>query len=199
VAALTQLYQLAASNGDFARCQRENASRINGARWQIACSVDQVPFFDDAGWRRLIRIMFLRSNRRFKDGKEHRYWNIVENKRCAGGKVVQRQVLYLGEINDGQFETWYHLIEAFDEGSQRHRQLALFPADREAPECADGYGVQVRLDAMELHRPRQWGACWLACQLYEQLELDRFWSARLPDSRKGRNGGTSCRRWCAIG
>jgi transposase len=129
--------------------------------------------------------MFLRSNRRFKDGKEHRYWNIVENKRCAGGRVVQRQVLYLGEINDGQFEAWYRLIEAFDEGSQRRRQLALFPADREVPRCTDGYGVQVRLDAMELHRPRQWGACFLACQLYEQLELDRFWSARLPDSRKG--------------
>ena len=103
--------------------------------------------------------MFLRFNRRFKDGKEHRYWNIVENKRCAGGKVVQRQVLYLGEINDSQFEAWYRLIEAFDEGSRRHRQLALFPADREIPARADGCGVQVRLDAMELHRPRQWGAC----------------------------------------
>jgi transposase len=129
--------------------------------------------------------MFLRYNRRFKDGKEHRYWNIVENKRCAGGKVVQRQVLYLGEINDGQFESWHRLIEAFDEGNRRHRQLALFPADREVPACADGYGVQVRLDAMELHRPRQWGACWLACHLYEKLELDRFWSARLPNSRQG--------------
>jgi transposase len=129
--------------------------------------------------------MFLRFNRRFKDGKEHRYWNIVENKRCAGGKVVQRQVLYLGEINDGQRDAWCQLIEAFDEGSQRHRQLALFPADREVPACADGYGVKVRLDAMELHRPRQWGACWLACQLYEQLQLDRFWSTRLPDSRQG--------------
>jgi transposase len=129
--------------------------------------------------------MFLRYNRRFKDGKEHRYWNIVENKRCAAGKVVQRQVLYLGEINDGQFESWYRLIEAFDEGGRRHRQLALFPADRELPACADGYGVKVRLDAMELHRPRQWGACWLACHLYEKLELDRFWSARLPNSRQG--------------
>jgi transposase len=130
--------------------------------------------------------MFLRFNRRFKDGKEHRYWNIVENKRCAGGKVVQRQVLYLGEINDSQFEAWHRLIDAFDEGSRRHRQLALFPADREVPASADGFGVQVRLDAMELHRPRQWGACWLACQLYEELELDRFWSARLRDSRQGK-------------
>jgi transposase len=129
--------------------------------------------------------MFLRFNRRFKDGKEHRYWNIVESKRCAGGRVVQRQVLYLGEINDGQREAWCHLIEAFDEGAGRHRQLALFPADREVPEYAAGYGVQVWLDAMELHRPRQWGACWLACVLYEQLELDQFWADRLPDSREG--------------
>jgi hypothetical protein len=77
------------------------------------------------------------------------------------------------------------LIEAFDEDSQRHRPLALFPADREVPEYADGYGVQVRLDAKALHRPRQWGACWLACQLYEQLELDQFCSRRLPDSLEG--------------
>jgi transposase len=129
--------------------------------------------------------MFLRFNRRLKDGKEHRYWNIVESKRCAGGKVVQRQVLYLGEINDGQHEAWCRVIEAFDEGSRRHTPLALFPADRAVPEHAQAYGVQVRLDAMELHRPRQWGACWLACHLYEQLELDRFWAGRLPDSREG--------------
>jgi hypothetical protein len=129
--------------------------------------------------------MFLRFNRRFKDGKEHRYWNIVENKRCASGKVVQRQVLYLGEINDAQHEAWCQLIEAFDEGARRHRQLALFPADRAVPRHAEGHGVRVRLDAMELHRPRQWGACWLACRLYEQLDLDQFWASRLPDSRKG--------------
>ena len=119
--------------------------------------------------------MFLQFNRRFKDGKEHRYWNIVESKRCAGGKVVQRQVLYLGEINDGQHETWCRQIEAFDEGARRPRSSPLFPADRAVPEYARAHGVQVRLDAMELHRPRQWGACWLACQLYEQLGLNRFW------------------------
>src|SRR6202171_4376943 len=92
----------------------------------------------DLVWRRLSRIMFLRFNRRFKDGKEHRYWNIVESRRCAGGKVVQRQVLYLGEINDNQREAWCRVIEAFDEGAQRHTQLALFPADRAVPEHAQG-------------------------------------------------------------
>jgi Transposase DDE domain len=129
--------------------------------------------------------MFLRFNTRIKDGKEHRYWNIVENRRCAGGKVVQRQVLYLGEINDSQHEAWCRQIEAFDEGTQRHTQLSLFPADRTVPEHAQAHGVQVRLDAMQLHRPRQWGACWLACELYEQLGLNDFWAARLPCSREG--------------
>jgi len=89
--------------------------------------------------------MYLRPNRRFKDGKEHRYWSIVESKRCAGGKVVQRQVLYLGEINDSQHEAWCRVIEAFDEEAQQSRQLALFPADRIMPGHAVEYGVQVRL------------------------------------------------------
>ena len=129
--------------------------------------------------------MYLRCNRRIKDGKEHRYWNIVESKRCTGGKVVQRQVLYLGEINDSQHQAWCRVIEAFDEQSQQRTQLALFPAEKELREYAEGYGVRVRLEAMELCRPRQFGACWLACHLYEQLALDQFWKNRLPDSREG--------------
>jgi transposase len=129
--------------------------------------------------------MYLRFARRRKDGKEHRYWSIVESRRCAGGRVVQRPVLYLGEINDSQHEAWCRQLEAFDEGSGRYRQLALFPAERPVPDQAAGFGVQVRLDAMELHRPRQWGACWLACHLYEQLQLDRFFAPLLPPSREG--------------
>jgi hypothetical protein len=66
----------------------------------------------------LIRIVFLRFNRRLKEGKEHWYWNIVENRRCVTGKVVRRQVLYLGEINDSQHEAWCRVIEAFDEDAK---------------------------------------------------------------------------------
>jgi transposase len=99
--------------------------------------------------------------------------------------VVQRHVLYLGEINDSQRESWCRVIEAFDEDQNKPTQLALFPAQREVPEHAKGYGVKVRLEAMQLHRARQWGACWLACELYGQLGMDEFWEARLPDSREG--------------
>src|ERR1700674_3988333 len=100
-------------------------------------------------------------------------------------KFVQRQVLYLGEINDSQRESWCRTIEIFDENRERTMPLALFPADRQLPNFAAGFGVQVRLKEMELHRPRQWGACWLACDLYEQLGLDEFWGECLPDSREG--------------
>jgi hypothetical protein len=128
--------------------------------------------------------MFLRHKVRRKDGKEHRYWSIVENRRVAGGRTVQRHVLYLGEINDNQRAAWCQTIEAFDEGGQQARQIALFPEDRAAP-ALDCDVVHVRLSGLRLRRPRQWGACWLACHLWDQLRLDDFWSARLPTSRQG--------------
>src|SRR6201994_2757795 len=104
--------------------------------------------------------MFLRYKVRRKDGKEHRYWSIVENRRVSGGRTVQRQVLYLGEINDGQKAAWCRTIEAFDEAGQDPRQIALFPEDRPAP-VLDCDVVHVRLSGSRLHRPRAWGARWL--------------------------------------
>jgi hypothetical protein len=143
--------------------------------------------------------MYLRCNRRLKDGKEHRYWNIVESKRCVGGKVVQRNLLYLGEINDSQREAWCEVIDAFDEGTQQSTQLALFPAERAVPDHARSYGVQVRLNEMQLHRPRQWGACWLACILYEQLGLIASGPAAYRTLEKAPVGATFCGRWSVIG
>jgi transposase len=128
--------------------------------------------------------MFLRCTIRKKDGKEHRYWNVVESRRVAGGRVVQRQVLYLGEINDSQREAWRKTIEVFEDGAATSRTMALFPEDR-AVEVDDEQVVRIRLKDVEVRRPRQWGGCWLACQLYEELGLDDFWAERLEPSRKG--------------
>jgi len=128
--------------------------------------------------------MFLRYTRRFKDGKEHRYWSIVENHRGGDRRVIQRQVLYLGEINDSQKAAWCRSIEVFESESGEWRQMALFPQDRQAPELAHEV-VHIRLDQLQVKRPRQWGACWLACELWRQLRLDEFWREKLPPSREG--------------
>ena len=129
--------------------------------------------------------MFLRAKTRRKDGKEHRYWSIVENRRSHGGRVVQRQVLYLGEINDSQQGAWCRALDVLGEGEAAPRQMAIFPADREPPAALDCDVVQVRLSELSLHEPRQWGACWLAMELWEQLDLDTFWAPRLPVNRQG--------------
>ena len=127
---------------------------------------------------------FLQCHRRFKNGKDHCYWSLAEKVRTHRG-WVQRHLLYLGEINDSQKEAWTKLTEVFDTQSNLTRPLALYPAEREVPQHAAEQGVQVRLKEFELRRPRQWGACWMGCQLWDQLELEEFWRERLPDSREG--------------
>jgi transposase len=128
--------------------------------------------------------MFLRSTNRKKDGKDHRYFSIVENRRLPGGKSVQRTVLYLGEINDQQQAAWRKRLEVFDEQERCYTTMSLFPEDREIP--ADALdSVQVRLSGLELRRPRMFGNCWLACELWHQLGLDEFWQERLPEGREG--------------
>jgi transposase len=129
--------------------------------------------------------MFLRATIRKKDGKEHRYWSLVENKRVSGGRVLQRHVLYLGEINSSQELAWRKSIEVFEDGADRPRSLALFPEDRCEGRLPDASIVRLKLTQVRLSRPRQWGACWLAVKLWEELRLDRFWAERLPASRKG--------------
>src|SRR5499427_1613993 len=129
--------------------------------------------------------MFLRCKVRRKDGKQHRYWSVVENTRVAGGRVVQRHVLYLGEINDTQELAWRRSIEVLEDGAARPRILSLFPEDRVQRLLADAWIVDVRLSELRLRRPRQWGACWLALMLWRELQLDQFWSKRLGVSCKG--------------
>jgi Transposase DDE domain len=128
--------------------------------------------------------MFLRCHTRQKDGKLHRYWSIVETRRCGPRGTVQRPVLYLGEINDSQQAAWRKTIEVFEDGAAAPRSIALFPADQPAP-VADDAVVQIRLAALTVQRPRQWGACWLAWQLWTELGLDAFWAEHLDPSRKG--------------
>jgi hypothetical protein len=121
---------------------------------------------------------FLHAHHRFKDGKDHCYWSIAEKVRSPRGDWVQRPILYVGEINDSQKVAWIKTIEVFDTDRQAFSQLALFPTQREVPACV-ATGVQVRLSEFRLQRPRQWGACWVGCRLWQQLNLDSFWSERL--------------------
>jgi hypothetical protein len=126
--------------------------------------------------------MFLRCKRRFKNGKAHRYYSVVESRRLPGNRVVQRQVLYLGEINDSQEAAWRKTLEVFDEQRRSACQMSLFPEDREIPPDAVN-GLGLRMTEMALRRSRSFGDCWLGLTLWRELGLDSFWTDCLADER----------------
>jgi transposase len=126
------------------------------------------------------RTMFLRAKVRKKDGKQHRYFSVVENRRVGQNHTVQRTVLYLGEINDSQEAVWRKTLQVFDETHQQYTTLSLFPEDREIP-AASSDSIQVKLSEMQLRRPRAFGNCWLGCELWRQLRLEEFWEEKLAE------------------
>ena len=126
--------------------------------------------------------MFVRYNSRKKDGKEHRYWSVVENRRLRAGHTTQRTVLYLGEINDAQQAAWRKSLEVINEANQLTEQICLFPEDRDIPPDVLN-GLQVKLSELRLERPRVFGDCWLGCRLWDELQLGPFWRERLPDGK----------------
>jgi hypothetical protein len=131
--------------------------------------------------------MFWRSTNRKKEGKDHRYFRIVEKHRLPGGKTVQRTVLYWGEINDQQQADWRRTLDVFIEDEERYATISLLPNDRELP--ADELdSVPVKLSGLELRRPRVFGNCWLACERWQPLGLDEFWQQRLPEAREAVSG-----------
>src|SRR5213083_2810619 len=127
--------------------------------------------------------MFLRSTKRKKDGKVHRYFSVVENRRLGTGGTAQRTVLYLGEINDKQEEAWRKSLTVFDQDRAEYTTMSLFPDDHAIPSGVSN-GIQVRLVEMELRRPRVFGNCWLACELWRELGLDQFWQERFAKGRE---------------
>jgi hypothetical protein len=129
--------------------------------------------------------MFLKCSTRRKDGKIHRSWSIVESRR-VGRRVVQKHVLYLGEVNDRQRASWERAVSVIDETSGECRQLSLIPADR-VISAAEVDALPIRLSALRLEHPRQWGGCWLADALWRELHLDTFFAARLGCSREDTN------------
>ena len=118
--------------------------------------------------------------------KEHRDWSVVENKRVSGGRVVQKHVLYLGEINGSQELAWRKSIEVLaGMGVIGRRHWRCFRRMAVKWVSPDASIVRLKLSDLRLCRPRQWGACWLALYLWQELRLDRFWAERSPPSRKG--------------
>ena len=130
--------------------------------------------------------MFLRSHSRLKDGKSHTYFSVVESVRTPGVRHPhQKTLLYLGEINAEQESAWVKSIAAFDTQSGEQTSLCLFPDDQVPPADLPAPALPIKVADYTLSRPRQYGACWLAAELWQTLKFDEFWSGKLGCSREG--------------
>jgi len=123
--------------------------------------------------------MFLKRRTRTKDGKTHAYYSVCESLRVSRDRVIQRQVLHLGELNTTQLDSWQHSIDVLHEDGQR-RQLRLF-TDRDQSATNEPDVVEVKLASFAVPSPRRFGDCWAATQLWEDLGLHTFWRDALAD------------------
>lgn len=128
--------------------------------------------------------IFLRGHERRKDGKTNTYWSLVENRRCAGGRVVQRHVLYLGKLTPAQELSWEKTAAQFADRPKPGGSLPGLATEREL-QSKETSAIAVHLKQFRVERPRQWGACWVALTVWNLLKLSEFWSSRLPPSREG--------------
>ncbi len=128
--------------------------------------------------------MYIAASRRRKNGKCHTYHRVME-KRCIGdGRWVTRQVAYLGEISNQQEDSWRRALKVFDPQRGQSEVMTLFARPEVVP-ANELRSLAIELDKMALRRPRDYGDCWLGCELWKQLELDRFWAHRLAAEGRG--------------
>lgn len=121
--------------------------------------------------------MFLKANRRNKDGKVHVYYTLNESVRINRHRTIQRCLLHLGELNTTQAERWQKTIETIHEDGTRHQTRLFTDTEGQSPRADDV--VEIILSSLELRRPRELGAAWAGCQLWEELGLRAFWEERM--------------------
>ncbi len=128
--------------------------------------------------------MFIRCHRRFKNGKHHTYYSVVENRRCANGQIMQREVLYLGELSSTQQAAWLELLAKVSSANQTPIAPSLFATPKSSDADVIPFRLGVNLDQMGLHHPRSFGDCWLGCQIWNELGMEEFWRTRLDGNQR---------------
>lgn len=126
--------------------------------------------------------MYLKTHKRKKNGKHHEYYSIAEKRKISRGRHIEKIVLYLGEISDSQKKSWEKSIQVLNEDN-KPAYKTLFAIDNETQVRYNVDTIPVKLSKMKLSKPRAFGDCWLGCEIWDQLGLDKFWSERI-DSGK---------------
>jgi hypothetical protein len=145
--------------------------------------------------------MFLRRNRRRKDGETYEYWTLVESVRTARGPR-QRIIATLGKapgLDDDERAGWDEIGRLLEGRPRSAAQADLFGETSEPPQwaCVDLSGVRVE-------RVREFGKVYLALGLWRRLGLHGFFEEQVRRGRERVDWATvacilSLGRFCAQG
>lgn len=122
--------------------------------------------------------MFLRRYQRWKAGKVHIYYALVESLRTEAGPR-QRVVAHLGELNDDQQRRWQRTLVFYNRQGEG-QQLRLFADEPGLSLPDDPDVVRVQLGKVGWTNARRFGDVWLAWYLWRLLNLDEIMARHLP-------------------
>lgn len=124
--------------------------------------------------------MFLRRNRRQKNGELYEYWTLVESIRTARGPR-QRVVATLGKLpglDEDERAGWEEIARLLDGTPRPPLQGDLFVSPPASPRW-----TQVALTGVRVERVREFGQVYLALALWRRLGLHQFFAEH---GREGR-------------
>jgi len=125
--------------------------------------------------------MFLKRNRRKKDGETYEYWSLVETVRTAKGPR-HRVVVSLGKAPGLDRHTrrgWEDILDMLDgvESRERSEQMELGDDVTDEPPQSSAQWAQVDVTGISVERVRDFGGVFLALALWPRLGLHTFLDA----------------------
>lgn len=125
--------------------------------------------------------MFLRRNRKRKNGELYEYWTLVESVRTARGPR-QRIVATLGKLpglDKDERAGWEEVTRLLDGRPRGDTQGDLFREVSEPPQWA-----QVNLSEVRVERVRDFGQVYLALALWRRLGMHSFFEEKIRQGRE---------------
>ncbi|MGB4621698.1 MAG: IS1634 family transposase, partial [Kiritimatiellia bacterium] len=125
--------------------------------------------------------MFLRRNRRRKNGETYEYWTLVETVRTARGPR-QRIVATLGKLpglDEDERVGWEEVTRLLDGHPRETGQGDLFRTPSAPPLWA-----QVDLSGVRVERVRDFGKVYVALALWRRLGLHQFFNEQVGQGRE---------------
>lgn len=122
--------------------------------------------------------MFLKRLSRYKDGKEHTYWALMQSVRTKRGPR-HRTVAYLGELDASQKAGWAGVHRLLEHKPEVQRTIFDDDSDNPVPKH-----IEVNIRKVRVEHTWDFGDVYLGLTLWRALGLDQLLKKRIPENKE---------------